>query len=125
MDALELEFTRAELSVSRDVLLPVYYGDNGEDPVLLSHRYTADFVVNGKILLAVKAEGDTGRMEDYMLLTLLHAAQMQLAILIQFKDRKVQINRVCRYSRYLNSRNIKQDEEATKNVVLTGTRVPD
>jgi GxxExxY protein len=131
MDALELEFARAGLPARRNAPVSVCYGEEGEEPVVLPHPYTADFVVSDKIILAVRAGGDTGHAEDYALMTLLSAARMNLAILIQFKDKRVQTSRVCRYSRYLNSRNIgpereeEPQEENGRDVVLTGTGVPD
>jgi GxxExxY protein len=134
MDALEFEFARAGLISRREVPLPVYYGEEGEEPVRLSHVYTADFVVEEKILVAVRAEGNTGQMEDYALLSLLQAAQMHLAVLVQFKDKKVQINRVCRYSRYVNNRNLGLEGEGLyagkaewggKEMVLTGAGASD
>jgi GxxExxY protein len=132
MDALEFEFARAGLSARRDAPVPVFYGEEGEEPVQLPHLYTADFIVEDKIVVAVKAEGNIRRLDDYALQTLLSAARMNLAILLQFKDKRVQVNRVCRYSRYLNSRNIGQEGERLyasrweeKNMVLTGTEAPD
>jgi GxxExxY protein len=118
MDALELEFARAGLCVRREAPVPVYYGEDGEEPVRLAHLYTADFVVEDKILVAVKAEGNTGRVDDYALQALLYATQLPLAVLLQFKDKQVQINRVCRYSRFLNSRNI--GPEGEEKALYTG-----
>jgi GxxExxY protein len=132
MDALELEFSRAALDVRREAPVPVYYEAEGEAPVRLPHLYTADFVIEGKILVVVKAEGDTGRSDDYALQTLLYAARMPLAILLQFRDKRVQVSRVCRYSPYLNSRNVGREREAIyagkweeKDVVLTGAEASD
>jgi GxxExxY protein len=129
MDALELEFAGAGLRARREVPLPVYYGKEGEEQVRLPHQYTADFVVEEKILVIVKAEGSTGRADDFALQTLLCAARMHLVILLQFRDKRVQVNRVCRYSPYLNSRNIGRGEEAgngeEKDMVLTGAEAPD
>jgi GxxExxY protein len=130
MDALELEFARAGLRIRREAPVPVYYGEDGEEPVRLAHLYTADFVVEDKILVAVKAEGNTGRLDDYALQTLLYATRMNLAILLQFREKQVQINRVCRYSRFLNSRNIGPEgvyagRREEKDMVLTGAEASD
>jgi hypothetical protein len=59
---------------------------------------------------------------------------MHLAVLLQFRDKQVQINRVCRYSRFLNSRNIGPEGEEKalsagrweeKDMVLTGAEASD
>jgi GxxExxY protein len=102
MDALEREFAAAGVQYTREMAIPVYYGS---DPEPLPHKYTADFVIHGKIIVIVKAEGACGQVEDYALLTLLQATRSQLAVLIQFRDKKVQINRVCCYTKFANSLN--------------------
>jgi GxxExxY protein len=129
MDALEIEFASAGLEAQRDASLPVWYGDEGAGRVRLLHGYRADFVINGKILVMVKAETDTGDLSDYAVMTLLEAANMRLAILVQFKEKKVQTNRVCRYNRYTNNINLHlaepSGEEAEDAVVLTGAGASD
>jgi GxxExxY protein len=110
MDALEIEFAGAGLKALRDAPLPVWYGDEGAGRVRLPHDYRTDFLVNGNILVLVKAEGDTGCLNDYALMALLYAADLHLAILVQFKAKNVQINRLCRYNRYSNSLNFHRED---------------
>jgi GxxExxY protein len=110
MDALELEFAAEGLQARRDAALPVWYGEEEGAKVRLSHDYRADFVVNGKVLVMVRAAGDTGSVGDYDLMNLLRAAEMKLLILVQFKDKRVQINRVCRFDRYSNSINFRHSD---------------
>jgi GxxExxY protein len=110
MDALELEFAAAGLLVQRNAPLTVWYGEEEGERVRLAHEYRADFLVNGKVLVMVRAEGDTGRVNDYELMGLLRAAEMRLLMLVQFKEKRVQINRVCRFDRYSNSINFRQSD---------------
>jgi GxxExxY protein len=110
MDALELEFSSEGLETQRDAPLSVWYGEEEGRKVRLPHDYYADFVVNGKVLVMVKAAGDTGTVNDYELMNLLRAAELRLLMLVQFKDKKVQINRVCRFDRYSNSLNFRRSD---------------
>jgi GxxExxY protein len=108
MDALELEFAEAEIPFARDIPVPVYYKDR-----LLSNAYRADFLVRDKILVMVRAAGEDGGVRPfghYALLSMLNAARLSLAILVQFTDKKVQINRTCRYTRFANTLNTKRTE---------------
>jgi GxxExxY protein len=110
MDALELEFAEAELPFARDVPVPVYYKDR-----LLSNTYRADFLVRDKIIVMVRAGGEDGGVrpfDHYALISMLNAARLSLAILVQFTDKKVQINRMCLYTRFVNSLNNKRPEAA-------------
>jgi GxxExxY protein len=113
MDALEYEFRRAGLRVRRAVELAVFYEDDEGTRVRLAHCYPADFIVEDKILVVVKAEGNTRDSNDYMLQSLLCAADLHLALLMQFKDKKLRTRRVCRYTRYANSLNIKPEAAAS------------
>ncbi|MDR1862297.1 MAG: GxxExxY protein [Treponema sp.] len=108
MDALELEFAEAGLPFARDVPVPVYYKDR-----LLAATYRADFLVKDKIIVMVRAAGEDGGVrpfDHYALISMLNAARLNLAILIQFTDKKVQINRMCHYMRFANSLNTKRGE---------------
>jgi GxxExxY protein len=108
LDALELELAAEGFEVRRNALLPVWYGEEEAVRVRLSHDYCADLLVNGKVLVMVRAEGDTGTVNDYALMSLLRAAELHLLVLVQFKDKRVQINRVCRYDRYSNNLNFRR-----------------
>jgi GxxExxY protein len=108
LDALELELAAEGFDVQRNALLPVWYGEEEGSRVRLPHDYCADLLVNGKVLVMVRAEGDTGAVNDYALISLLRAAELRLLILVQFKDKRVQVNRVCRYDRYSNNLNFRQ-----------------
>jgi GxxExxY protein len=108
MDALELEFAEAGLPFARDVPVPVYYKDR-----LLPSTHRADFLVKDKIIVMVRAGGEDGGVrpfDNYALLSMLNAARLQLAILAQFTDKKVMINRVCLYTRFANSLNNKRQK---------------
>jgi GxxExxY protein len=109
MDALEYEFHRAGLDARRNIPLAVFYQDDDGGRVRLAHTYPADFIVDGKILVVVKAEGNTMDSNEYMLQSLLSAADLHLALLMQFRDKKLRTKRVCRYTRYANSLNIKAE----------------
>jgi GxxExxY protein len=109
MDALELEFAEAEIPFARDIPVPVYYKDR-----LLSTTYRADFIVRDKILVMVRAAGEDGGVrpfDHYALISMLNAARLNLAVLVRFTDKKVQINRMCLYTRFINSLNSKRGEE--------------
>ena len=109
MDALEFEFQQAGLRVRRDIDLAIFYEDDDGGRFRLAHSYPADFIVEDKILVIVKAEGNTMDSNDYLLQSLLHAANLHLALLMQFKDKKLRTKRVCRYTRYANTLNVKQE----------------
>jgi hypothetical protein len=47
-----------------------------------------------------------------MLQSLLYAADLHLALLVQFREKKLRTKRVCRYTRYANTLNIKPEVAA-------------
>jgi GxxExxY protein len=100
MDALEREFIAADVPYVRNKHVSVYYGED-----TTPHKYTANFIIQGKIIVMVKAEGSYKPADDYELLTLLQATKNQLAILIQFRDKNVSVNRVCSYTKFMNNLN--------------------
>ncbi|GHV23821.1 hypothetical protein FACS189494_12030 [Spirochaetia bacterium] len=104
MDALEWEFKHFSVPYSRNVQIPVFYGPDKE---ILPHKYTADFIIYDKIVVLVRSEEDVITQTTFTLLTMLHATKQNLAVLVQFKADRVQFNRVCRYSKFLNSVNIR------------------
>jgi hypothetical protein len=69
--------------------------------------------VEDKFLVIVKAEGNTMDSNDYMLQSLLYAADLHLALLVQFREKKLRTKRVCRYTRYANTLNIKPEVAAS------------
>jgi GxxExxY protein len=113
MDALEHEFRRAGLRARRNAELAVFYEDDDGKRIKLAHCYPADFIVEDKFLVIVKAEGNTMDSNDYMLQSLLYAADLHLALLVQFREKKLRTKRVCRYTRYANTLNIKPEVAAS------------
>lgn len=49
-DALEIEFKNNHITYSREKLYSINYKGN-----MLSHKYKADFIINEKIVLEIKA----------------------------------------------------------------------
>ncbi|GMO50235.1 MAG: hypothetical protein Ta2G_12740 [Termitinemataceae bacterium] len=102
-DALEREFAREGVPCKRSVRIPVFYDD---DPAPLGHSYTADFIVNGKIILMVHGAGDVPEPKaGYELITMLQATRNSLAVVLNFHERSVTLSKAYCYDKYVNSIN--------------------
>ncbi len=88
--ALACELARCGIPFEEQKLLPVYYKDQ------LVGDYKADFVMDGKIILELKAASALNAVHEAQALHYLVATKMQLAILINFGAASLQTKRIVR-----------------------------
>jgi GxxExxY protein len=88
--ALAHEFTLRGISFERQKELPVYY--KGQ---LVGH-YVADFVVDGQIILELKAASSLTKVHEAQAHNYLAATGLRLAILINFGAESLQQKRIVR-----------------------------
>lgn len=88
-DALEYEFKKAGIPYEREKQYEVNYKD-----IILPHKFTADFVVYGKIILEIKAV--SGIVDEFIAqcINYLKVSQNKLAILVNFGEPKLVYKRV-------------------------------
>jgi GxxExxY protein len=101
-DALECEFLLEGLPFRRNVQIPVYYGD---DPQPLSHKYTADFIIGGKIIVMVHGSEQQRPNQGYELITMLQATRNKLALLVDSFEYNVNVSKIYSYTKTVNSVN--------------------
>ena len=88
--ALARELALRQISFEREVLVPVEY--KGEE----IGRYRADFIVEGRILLELKARDDLSRAHLGQALHYLTGKDLRLAIVLNFGSSSLQFTRVIR-----------------------------
>jgi len=88
-DALELEFRRAGIPYEREKEYVVNYKG-----IVLPHKFYADFVVFGQVILEVK--GMKGIAEEFLsqALNYLKVSQLRLALIVNFGEIKLTHRRV-------------------------------
>jgi GxxExxY protein len=88
-DALEYEFKKASIPYEREKLYEVNYKN-----IILPHRFCADFVVYGNIILEVK--GVDGIADEFVAqaINYLRVSQNQLALLVNFGELKLNYKRI-------------------------------
>jgi GxxExxY protein len=101
-DALECEFLLEGLPFRRNVQVPVYYGD---DPQPLSHKYMADFIIGGKIIVMVHGSEQQRPNQGYELITMLQATHNKLALVVDFFEYNVSVSKTYSYTKTVNSVN--------------------
>ncbi len=87
-NALEIELKKANITYEREKQLPVIY-ENKKIGV-----YQPDFIIDGKIILELKALKFIGSIEEKQLTTYLKGSDYKLGFLINFGGDDVTINRV-------------------------------
>jgi GxxExxY protein len=102
-DALETELLDAGVPFRRNQSVPIYYKD-----ILLPHSYTADFVVDDKIILRVAARKEINEDENRVILSLLNASKMNLGIHINYSDTAPQFKRVVVKTKFINSSSLQK-----------------
>jgi GxxExxY protein len=105
-DALEREFIANGVQHERSVPLAVFYPGSSEP---LGHKYRVDFIVEGKVLVLVKAAEETGNAEQFDVVTMLQASGKTFALLIQVMKENVVVNKFVRYTKFANSVNRGED----------------
>jgi GxxExxY protein len=88
--ALAYELARCSIPFEEQPLLPVYYKDQ------LVGEYKADFVIDGKIVLELKAVSALNAAHQAQALHYLAATKLPLAILINFGAPTLETKRVVR-----------------------------
>ena len=88
-EALEKELISKEISINREVELPIYY----KGKKLLKH-YRADFICYDKIILEIKALPDLTTQHEAQVLNYLKATNFQLALLVNFGTQSLQYKRL-------------------------------
>ncbi len=78
-DALEYEFNRNKIPFEREKEFDVHYKD-----VILNHKFYADFIVSGKIILEIKAVERLTDEAKKQTLNYLGISKLKLGLLINF-----------------------------------------
>jgi len=88
-DALQYELTKAGVSFSREKSYEVHYKD-----IVLPHLFFADFVVEDKIVLEIKAIERLTDAHAKQTLNYLAASRLKLGILVNFGENDLRQRRV-------------------------------
>lgn len=88
-DALEIELTDNGIEYSREKKFGITYKGN-----LLAHKYKADFIINDKIVLELKAISCLTSAYIKQTLNYLAVSKLQLGILINFGEDSLKHKRV-------------------------------
>jgi GxxExxY protein len=88
-DALEYEFRSAGIPYEREVEYEVEYKE-----IILPHRFYADFVIQNRIILEVKAV--SGLIDEHIAQTInyLTVSKNKLGLLVNFKRGKLEFKRL-------------------------------
>ena len=89
-NALVYEIRRSGLTVSQQHPIPVNYED------IVVGNYEADLVVEGKILVELKAVRDLNQVHRAQCLNYLRATGFKLCLLINFGNPRVEVKRIIR-----------------------------
>jgi GxxExxY protein len=84
------------LAVAREVEIPIRYKN-----FVIEAKYRADVIVEGKVLVELKAVDNLAPLHDAQVLTYLHHARLDVGLLINFN-----VNRLMSGVRRLISRNV-------------------
>jgi GxxExxY protein len=89
-DAVELELTRKKIKFEREKEFKIDYKG-----VILPHRYYADFLVYGKIILEIKAaEGGLANAQLAQTLNYLRASGCRIGLFVNFGRLKLEYRRL-------------------------------
>ncbi|MEW6092524.1 MAG: GxxExxY protein [Chloroflexota bacterium] len=92
--ALAYELKLRSISFEEQVRLPVYYKN------VFVGEYIADFVIDGKIILELKAVSEMNDAHRAQAINYLAATGFQLAILLNFGASKLQQERLVRHAAF-------------------------
>ena len=95
--ALEIELTEMGHSVRRQVDVPAVYKG-----VVIEDSYRADMVVDGRVIIEVKALGQMKEAECRQLLTYLKLSLFKLGYLINFGAKEFRFGRISESLPYVN-----------------------
>ncbi len=88
-DALEIELKKQQLSYEREVMFNITYKN-----VKLPHYYIADFLINQKIILEIKAIESLTSSHVKQTLNYLAASKLHLGLLVNFGEDSLSYKRV-------------------------------
>ena len=88
-DALEIEFKRINMNYQKEVRFDISFKG-----VLIPHHYKADFVIDDKIILEIKAIDTLTSSHIKQTLNYLAASRLKLGLLVNFGQDSLQYNRV-------------------------------
>ena len=87
-EALAHEFTLRNIHFERQKIIQVKYKD------IIAKNYYADFLVESKIIIEIKAIKQLTEVDEAQLLNYLKAADLKLGILINFGEKSLKYKRV-------------------------------
>jgi GxxExxY protein len=88
-DAIEYEFQLNGVPYQREVKFPIIYKDK-----ILPHKYIADFVIDHKIILEIKAIEKLTKSHSKQTLNYLAASKLKLGLLVNFGEDSLIFNRI-------------------------------
>ena len=88
-DALEFELNFNGVPYQREVKFPINYKN-----IILKHHYFADFVIDGKIILELKAIEKLNSSHTKQTLNYLAASKLKLGIIVNFGEDSLIYKRV-------------------------------
>ncbi|NOX64475.1 MAG: GxxExxY protein [Chlorobi bacterium] len=88
-DALEYEFRKRNILYEREKEFPVIYKE-----IILPHKFYADFIVQNKIILEVKAKSDLAKEDIAQTINYLRLSNCKLGLLVNFGVSSLQYKRV-------------------------------
>ncbi|MDH4402643.1 MAG: GxxExxY protein [Flavobacterium sp.] len=88
-DAFEYELKKINFSFEREKEYLVHYKD-----IILNHKFYADFVVLGKIIIEIKSADKIHEKHISQCLNYLHVSGHRLAILVNFNKNSLEYKRI-------------------------------
>ncbi|HMQ43646.1 GxxExxY protein [Mariniflexile maritimum] len=88
-DALEIEFINNKVCYSRETAFNIIYKGN-----LLPHKYKADFIIDNKIVLEIKATSILTDSHVKQTLNYLAVSKLKLGLLINFGEDSLKHKRI-------------------------------
>jgi len=87
-DALEMEFADRGIAALREVPMHVSY--KGRE---MKTRYRADFLVNGRVLVEMKAQTELTPIDEAQVLHYLKTMEVHVALLVNFGAKSCEVRR--------------------------------
>ena len=88
-DAFEYEFKKCMILYERERLYDIIYKD-----ILLPHKFFADFVVFGKVILEIKAKNGIPDEDYAQMINYLKCSRCKVGLILNFGRSKMDIKRV-------------------------------
>lgn len=87
-EALAIEFEQRQIDFERQKELPVYYKG------ALIKTFICDYVVNGKVIVELKAIKNLSEIEQVQLTSYLKASQLAVGLLLNFGAKSLEVKRM-------------------------------